>query len=132
MLRPSASLHNPNLILFSERSSEVLNVPGHDGLPEIMKSSGVLNSARKTGSPARRVGLCLLWVALICLGNAQFAYAHDPGLSTATFQLETSKLEAVLVFSLLDAGQIVEMDKDHDGRIAKDELTKASAELQQM
>jgi len=47
-------------------------------------------------------------------------------------RLETNRLEAVLVFSLLDAAQIVEMDKDHDGQISKTELADATAEFQQI
>src|SRR5439155_25348835 len=59
-------------------------------------------------------------------------YAHDPGLSTASVRLEADKLEAVLVFSVVDAGQLVELDKNRDGQISKDELTAATAELQKM
>src|SRR6266704_1373417 len=84
--------------------------------------------------PSARDGLIrlgIVFLALSCLGTP-FARAHDPGLSTATMQLETNKLQAVLVFSLLDAAQIVEMDKDHDGQISKTELAGAAAQFQQI
>ena len=76
--------------------------------------------------------LFICWAVLSSVLAAPFAYAHDPGLSTATLRLETSKLEAVLVYSLLDAGQIVDMDKDHDGQISKAELAEASAQLKEI
>ena len=56
-------------------------------------------------------------------------WAHDPGLSTATLRLETDKLEAVLVFSVVDAGEIVDLDKNRDGQISKEELADGLAEL---
>src|SRR6266481_5535737 len=90
---------------------------------------------RRVFQPSAQDGLIplgILFLALSWLGGAQFARAHDPGLSTATMQLETNRLEAVLVFSLLDAAQIVEMDKDHDGQISKTELAGAAAEFQQI
>src|SRR5712691_9680521 len=78
------------------------------------------------------IRLGILFLALSWLGGGEFARAHDPGLSTATMQLDTNKLEAVLVFSLLDAAQIVEMDKDHNGQISKTELAGAAAQFQQI
>ena len=61
-------------------------------------------------APDGLIRLGIVFLALSCLGT-RFARAHDPGLSTATMQLETNRLEAVLVFSLLDAAQIVEIDE---------------------
>src|SRR5205823_5397796 len=57
-------------------------------------------------------------------------HAHDPGLSTATFRLAPDKLEAVLVFSIIDAGDIIELDKDRDGETSKKELADGAAEMQ--
>ncbi len=72
----------------------------------------------------------VLCLAALWLANVGAALAHDPGLSSATVQLDTNKLEAVLVFALLDAAQIVEIDKDGNGQITKAELAQATAELQ--
>jgi hydrogenase/urease accessory protein HupE len=47
------------------------------------------------------------------------AHAHDPGLSTATFQLEPDKVEAVLVLSPADAGTILNLDKIRNGQNSK-------------
>src|ERR1043166_3589486 len=69
-------------------------------------------------------------LALFWLLGTERLFAHDPGLSTATIQLKPTKLEATLGFSLTDAGQIVKMDKDQDGRITKEELAAGVLELQ--
>jgi hydrogenase/urease accessory protein HupE len=74
----------------------------------------------------------VLALAALCLASGGRALAHDPGLSSATVLLDTNKLEAVLVFALLDAAQIVEIDKDANGQITKEELAQATAELQTM
>jgi hypothetical protein len=71
--------------------------------------------------------ICL--IACLALSSAT-VLAHDPGLSTATVRLETDKLEAVLVFSVVDVGEIVDLDKDRDGQISKSELADGLAELQ--
>src|SRR5258707_582312 len=76
--------------------------------------------------------LSLLFAALIWLAGGVNVRAHDPGLSTATLQLDTNKLEAVLVFSVVDTAQIVDLDKNHDGQISKEELAAATAKLQQI
>src|SRR5439155_1400487 len=69
---------------------------------------------------------CLAWLIVVA------AYAHDPGLSTATLRLETDRLDAVLVFSIVDTKEIVELDKDQDGKLSKAELEAGTAELQSM
>jgi len=74
----------------------------------------------------------ILALAGLWLASSGPAFAHDPGLSSATVQLDTNKLEAVLVFALLDAAQIVEIDKDNNGQITKEELAQATAEFQSM
>jgi len=69
------------------------------------------------------LGFCF-WVANV--------HAHDPGLSTATVRLAENKLEAVLVFSVVDANQIVELDKNSDGQFSKDELADGAKEMQNL
>src|SRR6266581_3609553 len=83
-----------------------------------------LNGARIAFS--RLLGL----LALLAMGPV--LQAHDPGLSTATVRLTADKLEAVLVFSVVDAGEIVDLDKNRDGEISKAELADAADELQKM
>jgi hydrogenase/urease accessory protein HupE len=55
--------------------------------------------------------------------------AHDPGLSSATVRLYPNRIEAVLSFSIVDTGEIVEVDRDHDGKFSKDETATAAEEL---
>jgi hydrogenase/urease accessory protein HupE len=56
--------------------------------------------------------------------------AHDPGLSTLTVRFKDGVMEASLGFSIRDANEIVEIDKDHDLHITREELTAAQAELE--
>ena len=57
----------------------------------------------KSALHVRRMLLALLfWLLSFCP-----AQAHDPGLSTATLLLDANRVEATLVFSLTDLGQIV-------------------------
>jgi hydrogenase/urease accessory protein HupE len=46
--------------------------------------------------------------------------------------LSRTNLEALLVFSTLDAGQIVDLDRDNDGNLSRDELAQAEAELNKL
>jgi hydrogenase/urease accessory protein HupE len=70
---------------------------------------------------------CLPVLLLLC--SARLAHAHDPGLSTATVTLGTNKLEATLVFSIVDTYELVEVDKNRDGQISKEELEQAITKL---
>ena len=71
----------------------------------------------------------VLWTALFA---ALVARAHDPGLSTATVRLGPEQLEAVLVFSMIDTREIIEIDLNHDGQLSKEELSQGAAALQKM
>jgi hydrogenase/urease accessory protein HupE len=68
--------------------------------------------------------------ALVCVTRA--LWAHDPGLSSATVMLSETNLEALLVFSTLDIGQIVELDMNRDGNLSVEELKLAGAELNRL
>jgi hydrogenase/urease accessory protein HupE len=98
------------------------------------KSAGKLSRTRVAGRIDGNFGFFQFarLIAVLLLLIVQSAKAHDPGLSTATLQLGTNRLDAVLVYSFLDAGQIVEMDKDHDGQVSKEELAAATVELQKI
>jgi hydrogenase/urease accessory protein HupE len=68
-----------------------------------------------------------LWCAMVLVSRP--AWAHDPGLSSATIILSEANLEALLVFSTLDIGQIVELDMNRNGNLSAEELKQAGAEL---
>jgi len=63
---------------------------------------------------------------------AASAQAHDPGLSTATVRLQTNRMEVALGFSLTDAAELVEIDRDHDGKASREELELAAVELKKL
>lgn len=69
----------------------------------------------------------ILLLLLAWAGFVSRALAHDPGLSTAAITLHTNHIEAVLGFAVMDASEIVELDKNHDGRFSKEELADGAA-----
>ena len=71
----------------------------------------------------------LVFLAIFITFSTGHALAHDLGLSTATIKLFTNHIEAVLGFAVADAAEIVELDKDHNGKISKEELKRGTAEL---
>jgi hydrogenase/urease accessory protein HupE len=78
---------------------------------------------------------CRKSVAIGCLligGWLCNLYAHDPGLSSAIVRLETNRVHAALGFSIVDMAEIVELDRDRDGNITKEELAEAAVELKQI
>jgi hydrogenase/urease accessory protein HupE len=81
----------------------------------------------KSISPAACVALLLL-----VLASPNAVLAHDPGLSTANVRLSQNNIEITLGFSIIDTAEIVEIDKDRDAHISKEELAAATAELQKM
>ena len=60
-------------------------------------------------------------VALL-LGLSLPAFAHDPGLSTATMTVLPDQVEVTLAFALKDAGQLVPLDLNGDGQLSKEEF----------
>ena len=58
--------------------------------------------------------------------------AHDPGLSSAVVRLSPTSLQASLGFSIIDIGEIVELDRNRDGSLTKEELAEAKIELEQI
>jgi hydrogenase/urease accessory protein HupE len=79
---------------------------------------------------AKSIPLRAVWVTItLLLALAGAAWAHDPGLSSATVRLFPDKLEALLVFSTVDAAELVDFDTNRDGEVSAEELAAAEAEL---
>ena len=96
-----------------------------------------MNSFETTGSPGFRALVSRLFskpvLGVLCLILFSFvpaARAHDPGLSSATFRLSLDKLDALLVFSLLDIKEINDPDLNQDGKISAEELAASARELE--
>ena len=69
---------------------------------------------------------------LLFLISTSPVQAHDPGLSSAVVRLSPTSLQASLGFSIIDIGEIVELDRNRDGSLTKEELAEAKIELQQI
>jgi hydrogenase/urease accessory protein HupE len=69
---------------------------------------------------------------LFTFGLLNSVLAHDPGLSTATVRIAQNNIEVTLGFSIIDTAEIVEIDKDRDAHISKEEFANAALELQKM
>src|SRR5438876_8940942 len=78
-----------------------------------------------------RLWISLLFaLALSWLAGTNAAFAHDPGLSTATIQLKPGRLEAELAFAIADAGQVITLRTNAGGQLSTAELSAAAAKLQ--
>jgi hydrogenase/urease accessory protein HupE len=71
-------------------------------------------------------------VLLLCFSGFYQAFAHDPGLSSATLKLKPGHLEIELGFSLTDAEQILNHYRITDGPIELTETRAAAAALQKV
>ncbi len=90
------------------------------------RSAGHSRTCQRMKRAARQAAGALFLGALPCL-----VQAHDPGLSTATIQLGTDKLQAVLVFSVIDVGGLAGLEPSRNGPTSKAGLAGAAATLQQ-
>src|SRR6266568_1986241 len=90
------------------------------------RSAGHSRTCQRMKRAARQAVVTLFLSPLPCL-----VQAHDPGLSTATMQLGADKLEAVLVFSVIDVGGLAGLEPARNGPASKAALARAAAELQQ-
>ncbi len=70
-----------------------------------------------------------LYAALAWLVITNPMFAHDPGLSTATVRLQQDRLEAVLVFSMKDMAELVDLNKDRGGQTPASELARGEKAL---
>ncbi len=66
----------------------------------------------------RTLALHCYLVVWLWLAAALPAFAHDPGLSTATVQLRPEGIDIALVLSVKDAGELVKLDQHHGGQTA--------------
>ena len=68
------------------------------------------------------------WAALLlCVVTRSFA--HEPGLSSATFKVMTNGIDATLTFAVADIEGVLPMDNDLDGKISKLEFAYARTRL---
>jgi hypothetical protein len=68
------------------------------------------------------------WLLLFA-GLAHPAFAHDPGLSSATVRLFPDKLEAILTFALKDADELASLDANNDGQVSAEEYAASQERL---
>jgi len=77
----------------------------------------------------RGLSSALCAFVLACLGLPQSAHAHDPGLSTASIQLQRERIKIVLALSLDDVERLTRIDEDRDGSVSRAEFTRGQARL---
>lgn len=70
-------------------------------------------------------------IGLIWTLAAGFAAAHDPGLSSLTFQSGAKGLIATLVLPVADAEGIAFIDTNRDGRVSETEFSTARPRLEE-
>ena len=68
----------------------------------------------------------MIFLLITCVLQAG---AHDPGLSTIHVRLQSERIDIALGLSLKDAGELIELDRNHDGRTTRDELAAGEAAL---
>ena len=73
----------------------------------------------------------VLAIGSIWLLVGGFAAAHDPGLSSFTFQSGAKGLTATLVLPVADAEGIAAIDSNHDGRVSEAEFNAARPRLEE-
>lgn len=73
----------------------------------------------------------VLAIGLIWLLVGGFAAAHDPGLSSLTFQSGAKGLTATLVLPVADAEGIAAIDVNRDGRVSEAEFNTARPRLEE-
>lgn len=73
----------------------------------------------------------VLVISLIWMLGAGFAAAHDPGLSSLTFQSGAKGLTATLVLPIADAEGIASIDTNRDGRVSETEFSTARPRLEE-
>ena len=70
-------------------------------------------------------------IGLIWMLGAGLAAAHDPGLSSLTFQSGAKGLTATLVLPVADAEGIASIDANRDGRVSEAEFNTARPRLEE-
>jgi hydrogenase/urease accessory protein HupE len=94
----------------------------------------------KSWQRSRGKGVCFhcssrvfVWPCIVFfwLAAVRTLLAHDPGLSTATVQVKANKLEAVLVFSVIDATQLLDSEQSRGTQLPREQQEPAAAELKQ-
>ncbi len=73
--------------------------------------------------------LRVLLTAALLFGFDVLLHAHDPGLSTATLRAKSDVIEAVVTFSVADAGTLAGLDNDLDGKVTPAEFAYGRTRL---
>jgi hydrogenase/urease accessory protein HupE len=70
------------------------------------------------------------WPTMFLIASAALAWAHDPGLSTATAKVFPEHIEAEATFARADIEALVPLDADRDGKVSSKEFARARPKLQ--
>src|SRR3954468_22769562 len=75
----------------------------------------------------RNSGLWCWAAVLLCVVTRSFA--HEPGLSSASFKVMTNGIDATLTFAVADIEGVLPMDNDLDGKVSKLEFAYAKTRV---
>ena len=67
---------------------------------------------------------------MFLIASAALAWAHDPGLSTATAKVFPEHIEAEATFARADIEALVPLDADRDGKVSSEEFARGRPKLQ--
>jgi len=91
------------------------------------RNPGQAASLRLAESRVARVAILAVLFSLLPL---QYAKAHDPGLSSLTIRQLPNSLEATLTLAVKDAGQVADLDENHDGTVSQTEFGRGQSQLE--
>ena len=65
---------------------------------------------------------------MFLIASAALAWAHDPGLSTATAKVFPDHIEAEATFARADIEALVALDADRDGKVSSEEFAASASQ----
>jgi hypothetical protein len=69
------------------------------------------------------------WFTLLAVLLSVSAYAHDPGLSTATLEVDANPMRLSITLAPQDVEALIPLDIDKDAEVAADEWTQGRARI---
>src|ERR1051325_7034280 len=101
-------------------------IPGGTGFTRQGLDSNLVSVTRLI---ALRKGI-RVWLSAVLLSAHSLAWAHDPGLSSATLRLHADELEGQLIFSVTDVSTMLDLTTDAKGNVSAEQREAAALKLE--